>query len=304
MKPLASPVRNVNLKLMQGFVLVGHHRSFKRAAELSGCTQSAMSAQIRTLEKQLGTTLFHRTTRHVKLTDEGELLFKSAVRAIDDIGTSLSDIQKIIDRRTEHVSIACSPLFSMHVFADLIPVFGREYPKSTVSVREATTDDAIRMIAEQGFDFGIGSIVDAPTLQFEPLMREPIIALVPKAMRMKPGACLSLDQLSRLPLILLDESTALRQQLNAVASGKGVVLSARYEFSQGQTLVRMAEAGLGVAVLPRSIACQQRLKHAHVHSLSDEGLLRDHAVFLPKARQLSPAASQIVALLKRQAYPA
>ena len=78
MKHFLNPITNINLKLIQGFVLVGQQKSFKRAAELSGFTQSAMSAQIRTLEEQLGIPLFNRTTRNVELTEEGAHLFRSA----------------------------------------------------------------------------------------------------------------------------------------------------------------------------------------------------------------------------------
>ena len=65
---------NVNLKLLQTFMLVAEERSFRAAAEKSFRSASAVSAQIRLLEEQLRVPLFHRTTRNVYLTPEGEQL--------------------------------------------------------------------------------------------------------------------------------------------------------------------------------------------------------------------------------------
>ena len=76
---------NVNLKLMHIFLLVAEHNSFCRAAEVSNRSQSAVSMQIRQLELQLGVSLFHRTTRRVQLTREGELLLVCARRAVTEL---------------------------------------------------------------------------------------------------------------------------------------------------------------------------------------------------------------------------
>ncbi len=88
---------NVNLKLMHTFLLVAEHNSFCRAAEFSNRSQSAVSMQIRQLEMQLGVSLFHRTTRRVRLTHEGELLLGSARRAVTELQIGLRQIKEAID---------------------------------------------------------------------------------------------------------------------------------------------------------------------------------------------------------------
>ena len=88
---------NVNLKLMHIFLLVAEHNSFCRAAEVSNRSQSAVSKQIRQLELQLGVSLFHRTTRRVQLTREGELLLVCARRAVSELQTGLRQIKEAAD---------------------------------------------------------------------------------------------------------------------------------------------------------------------------------------------------------------
>jgi DNA-binding transcriptional LysR family regulator len=91
---------NVNLKLMHTFLLVAEHNSFCRAAETSNRSQSAVSMQIRQLEAQLGVSLFHRTTRRVQLTREGELLLDCAGRAVAELQTGLRRIKEAVDTRS------------------------------------------------------------------------------------------------------------------------------------------------------------------------------------------------------------
>ncbi|MEI4261200.1 LysR family transcriptional regulator [Roseovarius sp. D0-M9] len=57
---------NINLKLFQTFLLAAEHGSFRRAAEESNRSASAVSMQIRTLEEQIGINLFHRTPKRLR----------------------------------------------------------------------------------------------------------------------------------------------------------------------------------------------------------------------------------------------
>lgn len=86
------PITKINLKLLQSFVFVAEQYSFRQAAALIGHSQSAVSAQIKRLEAQLGVALFHRTTRRVQLTAEGEQLLSCARGAIAEVELGLRRI--------------------------------------------------------------------------------------------------------------------------------------------------------------------------------------------------------------------
>ena len=300
MKSFSHPITNINLKLMQGFVMVGQQKSFKRAAELSGFTQSAMSAQIRTLEDQLGIPLFNRTTRTVELTAEGEHLFRSAKRAIDEIGLSLRDIQKKIDLEVGHVSLICTPSFSVNGLAPLVRMFSKDFPTVGLAIREATAAEIVRSLLDHVFDIGIGPVMEAPGLDFEPFRSDPIVALVPDDMLKTAGSLISIKDIEGLPLLLLDKSTSLRQQLVRVAAASGVELTSRYEFSQMQTLVDMAEVGLGVAIVPEGAVRPKHLKQARIFRFRERDLTRHYAIILPKGKAPTPATRQMIKFLRWQ----
>jgi DNA-binding transcriptional LysR family regulator len=81
-----APVTHLNLRLLQTFMLVAEHQSFREAAEQTHRSQSAVSTQIKQLEEQLAIKLLHRTTRSVKLTPEGAELFAGIKRGMHEIG--------------------------------------------------------------------------------------------------------------------------------------------------------------------------------------------------------------------------
>jgi DNA-binding transcriptional LysR family regulator len=92
---------NVNLKLLHSFLLVADHGSFRRAAEEANRSQSAVSMQVRQLELQLGVALFHRTTRKVELTREGEMLLDCARKAAIELQIGLRRIKEAAGRAPE-----------------------------------------------------------------------------------------------------------------------------------------------------------------------------------------------------------
>ena len=101
---MARQLPQINLKLLQTFLLVGEHLSFRVAAEKLFRSQSAISAQIVQLEEQLGVSLFHRTTRNVSLTAEGKQLKEYAERALFEVEVGLRKIKETADVRRGRVA--------------------------------------------------------------------------------------------------------------------------------------------------------------------------------------------------------
>ena len=120
------PIMKVNLKLLQVFLLVAEHASFRSAADQARRSQSSVSTQIKQLEGQLGVALFHRTTRSVRLTAEGEQLLGCVRRALHEVEAGLRKIEEAVDMRRGHVSIACSPTVASTRLPLVLAAFGKD----------------------------------------------------------------------------------------------------------------------------------------------------------------------------------
>ncbi len=299
MKTAPKLLANVNFKLLQTFLLVADQSSFRIAAEKSFRSPSAVSAQIRQLEKQLGVALFHRTTRNVRLTTEGEQLLDCAQRALMEVESGLRKIQESADMRRGLVSISCSPTIAETRLARVLAAFEKEYPGIEVSVRELTSMALFDSVRKREVDFGIGPSIDTMEFHFDSVMDDPLFALVPKRFIATAKRSISLATLTNMPLLLLSPATALRGMLELALQERNLSFSTRYQFTQAQTLISMASAGLGAAILPR-VALPSRVDSStHVLRIINPQLMRQVSIITMRGQKLSPASLRLVELLKQ-----
>lgn len=299
MKSAPKPLANINLKLLQTFLLVADESSFRIAAEKSFRSPSAVSAQIRQLEEQLGVALFHRTTRNVRLTAEGEQLLDCAQRALMEVESGLRKIQEAADMRRGRVSLSCSPTIAETRLARVLAAFEKESPGVEVSVRELTSTALFDSVRKREVDLGIGPAIDTLEFNFDPVMEDPLYALVPKRFITTAKRSISLATLTNMPLLVLNHATALRGMLEEALNERNLSFNTRYEFTQAQTLISMASAGLGAAILPR-VALPARVDSStHVLRILNPQLVRQVSVITMRGQKLSPASLRLVQLLKQ-----
>lgn len=296
---MAKSLSNVNLKLLQAFLLVGEHSSFRTAAEVSHRSTSAVSAQIRNLEDQLGVPLFHRTTRNVRLTAEGAQLLECARRALMEVEAGLRKIQEAADLRRGRVSLACSPTVAATRLSRVLAAFEKDHPGIEVFVRELTSDALFESIRRHEVDFGIGPVIETSAFSFEPLLEESLYALVPRRFVTTRKNTITLATLTNMPLLVLSPATALRNALETTMRERKLSISTRYEFSQAQTLISMANAGLGAAILPKLALPPVIDERTQVLRIVSPAMTRKVALITLRGQSLSPASLRIAQLMQQ-----
>lgn len=289
----------VNLKLLNTFLLVGQAQSFRAAADRAHRSGSAVSSQIRKLEEQLGVMLFHRTTRQVRLTAEGEQLLVCVRRVLEDLEMGLQQIQESANMQRGRISLACAPTVAGTLLGGVLAAFEQHYPGIQVSVREITATALFESVRQREVDFGISVVIDSPEFRFQKILTDELCALVPRSRLPRDRKTITLKMLSTMPLLLLEQGTALRKNVEDAMAAQGLVVKTHYQFIQAQTLVSMAEAGLGAAVLPNIVV--PAVLHPSVQKLRivDPPLVRHMAVVTLPGQSLSPAASRLVELLQQ-----
>lgn len=249
---------NVNLKLLQTFLLAVEHGSFRRAAEESNRSASAVSMQIRDLEEQVGVSLFFRTPQRARLTPEGRLLFAQVSKSMSDVEASLDHLSLVAAQRKDKIRIACAPTLAAGRIAEVLASLKLRFPRSKVEVTEIPPRGALPLLQQQEVEFYIGpEIPHLADFVFDKIIDDPLFACVPDGLY-DGETSLPLAVLGAYPLILLDGSTAVRGLLNRMAMEEGIALQVEYEVMSAQTALAFASAGLGVCVVP-GIAISARL---------------------------------------------
>ncbi|MES2532971.1 MAG: LysR substrate-binding domain-containing protein [Pseudomonadota bacterium] len=294
---------NVNLKLLATFLSVAQNGSFRKAAEETHRSLPAVSMQIKQLEEQLGLALFHRTTRKVELTVQGEQLMISARKALAELASGLAEIQQAADVQHGHLSFACVPTIASTRLPAILTAFAKKHPGITVHVRELANQDLLEAVRRREVDFAIGPVPERRgELDFTPIFTDAYCALLPKGYRDGGRASISLKELSKMPLLKLSSSTAFRDHIDAALRANDLTVESSYEFMQVNTLVAMAEAGLGIALLPH-VALPQRSALKAVR-ITGPALSRTIAIITIRGHALSPAAARLVALCSQLIAPA
>ncbi|MBD9528580.1 LysR family transcriptional regulator [Paracoccus sp. PAR01] len=286
-------IGNVNMKVLQTFLVVAEEGSFRAAAEKLHRSHSAVSAQIMQIEAQLGVALFERTTRSVKLTPEGAHLRDSTRKAFYEIHLGLRRIREENDAKRGQLSLACSSHMASIHLPPVLTEFVRTYPGIAVTVRELTSKDLYEALRQKEVDFAVGPEDQDEAFDFTTIMVEPLQALVPHHFLDGPRDSITLAELSQLPMLVQTQATAVRRMLDAAMRAKGLDLPTRYQFIQAETIMAMAEAGLGVAVQPATRLAKGNLKATVILDITEPTITRSMALITLRNQRLSPAAQNL-----------
>lgn len=252
--------------------------------------------QIKQLEERLGVAVFQRTTRKVELTREGEELMISTRKAIAELEGALARIQQAAEVQHGQLSLACVPTVAGTRLPALLVKFARIYPGISVSVRELSQPELLEAVRRREVDFGIGPMPEKPgDLEFQPIFVDDSVALMPPALVAAEKSSISLKELSRLPLPLLSlGASQFQRHLNQALEDENIAPELNYMVTHVSTLVAMAEAGLGICILPAMAAPPKTpLKSLRIVR---PALSRTIAIVKVRGHTLSPSAARFVQL--------
>jgi DNA-binding transcriptional LysR family regulator len=285
----------INLKLLGTFLAVADNGSFRKAAEQQHLSLPAVSMQVKQLEERLGVALFQRTTRRVELTREGEQLVIAARKAMAEIDGALAQLQQTAQVQQGQLAFACVPSVAGSRLPALLVDFARQYPGIAVRVRELALPELLEAVRRREVDFGIGPQQEKKgELEFSPIFVDEYVALVPASSPAAAKPAITLRELAKLPLLALSGGSQFHHELADVLKAQGLSPDLNYEFTHVSTLVAMAEAGLGVGVLP-GVAVPPRTPLKTLR-ITRPVMNRTIAVITIRGHKLSPAAARFVGM--------
>jgi DNA-binding transcriptional LysR family regulator len=290
----------VNLKLLHIFIAVAENKSFRQASEQLNRSQSAVSMQIRQLEEQVGVALFHRTTRRVELSSEGEQLLTHARRAIEEWDNGLREIRDIVDIQRGTLSIGCVPTVAATILPRALNVFQKAYPGININLRELAAHDLLDSVRRREIDFGIGPIVNASTeLHFDPIFDDPIYALAARRFALPKRQTVDLAELCAFPILLNAKSTALRTELDRALAIHSLTMTIKFEVVHTHTLIALAIAEMGVGILPKIALPPLRKSTMQALPISTPTLVRSIGILALRAQSFSPAARELIKTVRK-----
>ena len=249
----------MELRHLRYFATVAETLNFGRAAARLAISQPPLSRQVQSLERELGTRLFTRGARGVRLTAAGRALLPEARRLLREADALVDGARHLAEGGVGAVRIGFISTAAYNVLPRVLPEFHRRRPGIRLYLHEATSDAQGALLREFEIDVGIlvPPIVEAG-VRYAPLLREPLVAALP-ARRRWPQR-LALAALAREPFILFPRQAGagLYDLIVGYCAAAGFAPRIEQEAIQMPTIVSLVAAGMGVALVPASLVHMRR----------------------------------------------
>ena len=240
---------NITFRQLRYFEAVARLGHFGRAADDCAISQPALSMQIKELEDSLGTALFERGGRHVRLTAFGELFALRAhdiLRRVEELG----DMARAAgDRLSGRLRMGIIPTVAPYLLPSLIGKLSRDYPDLDLQLRETVTPKLLTELAEGRIDTAIIALpVSEPSLEEVALFTENFVLVRPASDANQPVP--DPEHLREMRLLLLEEGHCFREQAISFCQLGPRQPREILDGSSLSTLVQMVGAGIGVTLIP------------------------------------------------------
>lgn len=246
----------MELRQLRYFVAVAEERHFTRAAKSLHVAQSGLSASIRSLERELGASLFRRNTRQVQLTAAGQALLVEARRALaatDAAREAVAAVQGLL-----RGSLAIGTLQCLHVvhLPNVLRGFLAEHPGLDIRLRHGGSGELVEQVAAGRLDLAfVSRPVRCPDeLAVEPLAGEPLVLACALDHPLAACGAVPLGDLADERFVDFQPDWGTRDTVDRLLDAAGVARRVALEVTDVHSLLDLVACGLGVALVPQSFS--------------------------------------------------
>lgn len=242
---------------LRSFVAVAEQRGFTKAARELAIAQPSLSKRIRLLEEELGTSLFHRMRGNVALTAAGEALLPWARRILTDLAVASDEVRELAGLRRGRLAVGATPSITVAIMPSALAELRGAYPGIELKLHEAGSRDLVRALDQGTLDLALVILpVRQRSLVTVPLLREELVVAVARGHVLAEREGIALTDLRGVPLVMFREGYDLRETTLAACASAGFEPHLAVEGGEMDGVLRMAAAGLGVAVVPSMVVAR------------------------------------------------
>ncbi|WFR58302.1 LysR family transcriptional regulator [Anaerocolumna sp. AGMB13025] len=292
---------NVNLEYYKIFYYVAGFGSFTKAAEELCISQPAVSQGIKLLETNLGSNLFVRTQKGVKLTPEGEVLYSYISRGYETILLGETKFKKMIDLENGEIRIGASDMTLQFYLLSFLEAFHTKYPGIKVTVTNAPTPETLEYLYDGKIDFGV---VSAPFFAKSEIISREVkavedIFVAGSRFSYLKDQVLEYSDLEKLPIICLESNTSTRMYIDEILRNNGVLLNPEFELATSDMIVQFTLRNLGIGSVVSNFA-EKFLDSGELFRLKFRKQIpgRSFCIITSDKNPISTAARELLDLMK------
>jgi DNA-binding transcriptional LysR family regulator len=290
----------MQIESLKVFCDLAETESFTKAAQINHVTQSAVSQQISSLERQFKSLLIERSKKKFRLTREGQVLYESSKQIIQTFEALHSRLQEIKDIISGTIRVATIYSIGLHDLPPYIKKFLKAYPTVHVHVEYRR--------ANQVYDDVLGNVVDVGLVAFPskdnkleivPLRRDNMVLVCHPQHPLAKFKTVKLNAIVGQKFIAFEPDIPTRKAIDRILKAQNVVVQPVMEFDNIETVKRAVEIDAGISIVPQGTIMQEIAKQTLVAvQFEDAQFFRQLAAIYKKNKVLSPAIKQFLSIVK------
>ncbi len=246
----------MDFRHLKYFVAVADEQNFTRAAERLHISQPPLSRQIQDLEEELGTPLFERGSRPLKLTDAGRFFYGHATRLLEQAAQAVRSTKRVaqLERRLVIGFVASTMYGALPL---LVRKFRAANPHTELALTEMSTVDQIEALKAGRIDVGFGRVrLDDPSIKREILREERLVVAIPAEHELAAtDGPLTLPDVAAHPLLVYPRTPrpSYADQVLSLLRDLALEPASVLEVQEMQTALGLVASGMGLCVVPASV---------------------------------------------------
>lgn len=282
----------MDFKRLRTFVTVADLGTVSKAALRLRISQSALSRQIADLEYECGFKLFDRIGRRLFLTTRGEQLLADCRGVLGQIGSLAERMESLKRGDSGVLKLAAPPQTIESVLTEFLPHYAKGFPNVRVKLTEALGIDQVPLLERGEVHIGIRHDQGVnPWLESFALPPDDVLAACARSLSLGQDGMIDVVSLASHPLLLLDSGYSVRRLFDAACRVADVEPDILLESRSPHTLLALAEAGQGVAVIP-SVLRTDRYQLNIARIIHQRKPLRDRYVIQWDKRRPMPSYAE------------
>lgn len=289
----------MQLRTFELFCHVADQRSFSKAAEVAGVTQSAVSQSIGHLEDSLGTKLFDRSKRPLKLTQTGQIYLQGVRDMVRQYKVLVEQVRNHARQQSGTVTVGTVYSVGLSYMPEATKAFEQVCPDVRVKTEFGSSQRVVELVLESKVDFGLVSFPQATrVLGTIPWQAEPMRLVCSAEHRLASETGISASRLNGIEMIGFERGLVLRQAIDQCLKAAGVSVMTTMEFDNCDSIVRAIQANRGLGIVPEAAVRRETANGTlRVIACSEIELVRPLGIIYRKRSSLSQAATKFGSLL-------
>lgn len=294
----------MNFRQMHYVVVLAETLNFSQAAEKLGITQPALSKQIISVEKELGITLFNRSSVPFTLTSAGEEI----VLRLKEMLISEEQLKIVADEYKSgekgRLVIGISPFRATYFLTDVIKKLQKKFSGLEIILKETNSSELHKLAVEGKLDFAIINLpFDETQLDVMLLHEEKLVLVVPQEIdeKLKKRGIEkpSLKDVEEFSFIALSKTQELRRMFDRLCAKANIKPKVAVEVNGISTAWALATAGIGAAVIPMSYVEKAKAKNVTLYEMEETDSVRKTTIVTKKGNYRTKYASEAIRLISK-----